>query len=170
MRKLLLCISFILFIQIVNAQQNATTDDGRKVVLNTDGTWKYVDNNNSSNTNTSSSNNTNTGKTPECEEYEYGTIVITNNKDIDISIYFNGLQKLINNPEYGNRVGMNVKDKKIWRSKSEEFIIPAGETRKIYKVMVGAYTYSVMNTLHTQKIVNGDVDVPQCTEDMIEIN
>ena len=40
MRKLLLCISFILFIQIVNAQQNATTDDGRKVVLNIDGTWR----------------------------------------------------------------------------------------------------------------------------------
>ena len=101
---------------------------------------------------------------------DYPPYVITNNKDIDISIYFKGLQKLINNPEYGNRVGMNVKDKKIWRGKSEEFIIPAGETRKIYKVMVGAYTYSVMNTLHTQKIANGDVDVPQCTEDMIEIN
>ncbi|MBU2650111.1 MAG: hypothetical protein KKA81_04175 [Bacteroidetes bacterium] len=42
MKRYLLILSVFFFVGIGFAQQNATTDDGKKVVLNEDGTWDYV--------------------------------------------------------------------------------------------------------------------------------
>ncbi len=50
MKSHLLVLLFLISVTSLYAQQYATTDDGKRVVLNNDGTWKYIENNESSST------------------------------------------------------------------------------------------------------------------------
>ena len=170
MKKLFILFLICMSYQFIMAQQNATTDNGKKVILNTDGTWKYADSNNSSTSNNgTSATNNNSGKTPDCEEYEFGTILITNNRDETIRVFIGNLKQLINNPEYGNTYGKNV-PKKIWKTIYADIAVPAGETRKANKVMAGSYSYYVKDIYNTGNYGSGDVEVQQCLEETIEVN
>lgn len=70
---------FFLFVILItslqsNSQINAVTSDGKKIILNTDGTWKYVD------------GTPNTKKA--CEESNTGNLSIKNNTDTSIYFYY----------------------------------------------------------------------------------
>ena len=79
MTKLFFFLSILLFSQELLSQTYATTTGGRKVVLNKDGTWKYVDNNVNGNKGDNDS---------ECEKYHRGNVTINNNHDYDVYFYY----------------------------------------------------------------------------------
>lgn len=156
MKKILtIVIALCGIYNITFSQTYCTTSSGQKIILNSDGTWKYLNEEESE------------SSLKECQKYEYGSIKITNNRHEEIRVHIRYVKKLVNNPAYGE-ISNNNKEKKIWKTDDESLTIPAGETKIIYNVMSGAYTYKAKKL--SMDLSSGDVNVQPCNQEIIKIN
>ncbi len=76
MKKLISILMLTCTLQYANAQINATTITGKKITLNSDGTWVY-----------SEGLTAGTIIDNDCEKYEYGNFNFINKTDKDIYVY-----------------------------------------------------------------------------------
>lgn len=74
MKSLIVLIIAIAFSISGYSQITATTSSGKKVILNSDGTWKYAD-------------NTKIDQKP-CADFHTGNVTVKNNTDKDIFFYY----------------------------------------------------------------------------------
>ena len=84
MKKTLLFAVFFLAFCIGNSQTTATTSNGKKVILNSDGTWKYDENQKPS----SQSQNTQNTQNNDCFRYSVGNLTINNTLESDVYVYY----------------------------------------------------------------------------------